>query len=314
LAHTFSDSAGWVRAPRSQERAISAKLTITCVTESHPPEPADIWAAPQGALGPSPAPYDAAPAPSGLPSSYGPPPPSGPPSSYGPPPLYGSPPPYGPSSYGPPPPYPAYPAQPAGTDGTAIAALVLAIIPGTTLIGFILGLVARSRVRTSGRGGQGLANAAIAISVAWALVVAGLITLGAALTWSQGPAPILTQPGSVLPNELKVGDCLSTLPMRAGTVFRIDVTGCTNRHRAEVYALFDLPKGRYPGEKAVTQRAKSACTTRLSKIDIREQRGLGLQYIYPQGVNWQLGQRSVACLVVASTPVTTRIVLKRLAT
>jgi putative regulator of septum formation/uncharacterized protein DUF4190 len=223
-----------------------------------------------------------------------------------------TPPPYdGGPAYGTPPPSPPYPGQPRGTDGMAIAALVLAIIPGTALIGFILGLVALSRIRRSARGGRGLAIAAIVISVVWALVLAGLIALGVALTPSRDTTGDVTKPGSVGAAELKAGDCVTTVPTDLGAVRSLDVTPCTKPHRAEVYAVFDLPKGDYPGEQAVTKRAEDGCGTRLPTIDESKQRGLGVDYIYPKRVNWQLGDRSVTCLVESSTPVTTRIVPKR---
>jgi hypothetical protein len=68
-------------------------------------------------------------------------------------------------------------AKPAGTktSGLAIAALILAFIPGLTLIGLILGIVALVSIKKSGEKGKGLAIAAIILSVVFMLVSAGAV-------------------------------------------------------------------------------------------------------------------------------------------
>jgi hypothetical protein len=112
----------------------------------------------------------------------------------------------------------------------------------------------------------------------------------------------------VVATELKTGDCLTTAPV-AERLGSIHVTPCTKPHRAEVYAVFNLPTGDYPGEQAMTKRVENGCTTRLPRIN-GKQRGLGVGYIRPQRLYWQLGHRSVICLVESSRPVTTRLVPK----
>jgi hypothetical protein len=49
------------------------------------------------------------------------------------------------------------------TNGTAIAALVCALVPGIPWMGIILGYVARNQIRQRGERGMALANAGIAI-------------------------------------------------------------------------------------------------------------------------------------------------------
>jgi len=55
--------------------------------------------------------------------------------------------------------------QPRGTNGTAIAALILSF--ALPFVGAILGFVARSQIRRTGEGGDGLAVAAIVIGLLW---------------------------------------------------------------------------------------------------------------------------------------------------
>jgi hypothetical protein len=61
----------------------------------------------------------------------------------------------------------------------------------------------------------------------------------------------------------------------------------------------------------VTRRAESGCGSRLPTIDKSKHHGLEVAYFYPKRVNWQLGSRSVTCLVASSIPVTTRILRQR---
>ncbi len=87
---------------------------------------------------------------------------------YWPPPLYG------PPGYGyPPPSYPGTWRPPI--NGLAIAALVMALIPG---IGIGLGIAARRQIRRTGEGGDGLALAGIIVgSVATGLLVLMIVLM-----------------------------------------------------------------------------------------------------------------------------------------
>ena len=69
--------------------------------------------------------------------------------------------------------------QKTGTSGMAIAALVCSfLIP---LVGLILGFVAKSQIKKTGQGGNGLATAAIVISIA-SIVIAVLAVGGGLLS------------------------------------------------------------------------------------------------------------------------------------
>lgn len=71
-------------------------------------------------------------------------------------------------------PRPSPSAGPAGTTRVsrmAITAVVLAVLPGlTSVIGLVLGLIARSRIRADGGRGLGLANAAIVLGAFFTLI------------------------------------------------------------------------------------------------------------------------------------------------
>lgn len=72
----------------------------------------------------------------------------------------------------------AYPPQPLqrGTNGFAIASLVLAVL-GMGLLAVIFGHVARSQIRTTGEGGDGLAIAGLIIGYIALGAIAALLLL-----------------------------------------------------------------------------------------------------------------------------------------
>jgi hypothetical protein len=245
--------------------------------------------------------------------SESPPPPPSPPAgepSAWPPPAYGPPPPahrppppgYGPpAGYGPPGGY--VPTVSRGTDGVAVAAFVLAIV-GVVPVALVLGFVALARIRRSGRGGRGLAIASLVISALWVLVVGGLIAVGLVVGGKRDANGVITKPGSLQATELKKGDCLRSVPASDTSVTSVEVTPCTQAHRAEVYAAFDLPDGDYPGDAKATAVAEKGCTDRLPTLPAGAGENLDLYYLTPQQGGWKLGDRSVTCFVVSPTPAT----------
>ena len=122
---------------------------------------------------------------------YGPPPgsdqppawgaPAGPPSGdgapqgYGPPQGYVAPQGYGaPGGYGAPPQGWGQPQKP-GTNGLAIASLVTAFL--CSVVGVVLGFIAKSQIKKTGQAGNGLATAGIVIGILNMLL--GLLVVGA---------------------------------------------------------------------------------------------------------------------------------------
>jgi Domain of unknown function (DUF4190) len=115
--------------------------------------------------------------PYGQPTPPPPPPPYGQPPPPPPPPQWGqAPPQYGQPQYGQPQ-YGGYPVQ-RGTNGFAIASLVCAFL--CSPLGVIFGFIAKSQIKQSGEGGDGLATAGIVLSIAF--IVLGIILVAAGTT------------------------------------------------------------------------------------------------------------------------------------
>ena len=300
----------------------------------HTPPPAG-HTPPPGRAAYTPAPGHAAYSPAGqTPSSYAghtPPPeraghptghsPAHATAAYTPPPGHGGYPPpagvgYGAPSYSPP------PSQ--GTNGFAIAALIFGIIGGA-LLGFIFGFIALSQTKRTGQNGRGMAIAGIVLSALWTIGVLLLIILAVASSTPSGPVtpttfptasptaepttepPVTTAPSTAISaTELQVGDCLNDLT-NSTDVSSLPSVDCTQPHQGEVFAVFDLPPGPYPGADGVDDLVSKGCNARLAEYSpgAPSDDAVGLFSVYPLEQNWERGDREVVCIAKATSGTTT---------
>ena len=300
----------------------------------HTPPPAG-HTPPPGRASYTPAPGHAAYSPAGqTPSSYAghtPPPeragyptghsPAHATAAYTPPPGHGGYPPpagvgYGAPSYSPP------PSQ--GTNGFAIAALIFGIIGGA-LLGFIFGFIALSQTKRTGQNGRGMAIAGIVLSALWTIGVLLLIILAVASSTPSGPVtpttfptasptvepttepPVTTAPSTAISaTELQVGDCLNDLT-NSTDVSSLPSVDCAQPHQGEVFAVFDLPPGPYPGADGVDDLVSKGCNARLAEYSpgAPSDDAVGLFSVYPLEQNWERGDREVVCIAKATSGTTT---------
>ncbi len=241
--------------------------------------------------------------------------------AYTPPPGHGGYPPpagvgYGAPSYSPP------PSQ--GTNGFAIAALIFGIIGGA-LLGFIFGFIALSQTKRTGQNGRGMAIAGIVLSALWTVGVLLLIILAVASSTPSGPVtpttfptasptaepttepPVTTAPSTAISaTELQVGDCLNDLT-NSTDVSSLPSVDCTQPHQGEVFAVFDLPPGPYPGADGVDDLVSKGCNARLAEYSpgAPSDDAVGLFSVYPLEQNWERGDREVVCIAKATSGTTT---------
>ena len=241
--------------------------------------------------------------------------------AYTPPPGHGGYPPpagvgYGAPSYSPP------PSQ--GTNGFAIAALIFGIIGGA-LLGFIFGFIALSQTKRTGQNGRGMAIAGIVLSALWTIGVLLLIILAVASSTPSGPVtpttfptasptaePTTEPPATTAPStaisatELQVGDCLNDLT-NSTDVSSLPSVHCAQPHQGEVFAVFDLPPGPYPGADGVDDLVSKGCNARLAEYSpgAPSDDAVGLFSVYPLEQNWERGDREVVCIAKATSGTTT---------
>ena len=292
----------------------------TPITRSRPSTPAGPQIGPQSRAGHTPPPAGHTPPPerAGYPTGHSP---AYATAAYTPPPGHGGYPPpagvgYGAPSYSPP------PSQ--GTNGFAIAALIFGIIGGA-LLGFIFGFIALSQTKRTGQNGRGMAIAGIVLSALWTVGVLLLIILAVASSTPSGPVtpttfptasptaepttepPVTTAPSTAISaTELQVGDCLNDLT-NSTDVSSLPSVDCTQPHEGEVFAVFDLPPGPYPGADGVDDLVSKGCNARLAEYSpgAPSDDAVGLFSVYPLEQNWERGDREVVCIAKATSGTTT---------
>ncbi|GAA2641415.1 DUF4190 domain-containing protein [Paractinoplanes durhamensis] len=166
-------------------------------------------------------------------------------------------------------------------NGLAIASLILGAI-ACFPIGIALAIVALVQIHRTGQRGRGLAIAGLALGGFWAVVIAASTVAGVVLGVRNATRPDLPELRTFI-----VGQCLDDLNGD------LDEVPCGQPHDGEVYSVFDLPAGRYPGVDAVMAQAESRCGGELG-IYVQDF-GLGQTYLYPPEDGWPK-YRNVTCI------------------
>ena len=101
------------------------------------------------------------------------------------------------------------------------------------------------------------------------------------------------------PFELEVGDCFDDTAMGVNEVTEVPGLPCSTPHDNEVYALFDLPTGPFPGDDAIDAAAGQGCYDRFESAIGRpyEESELAFVSMYPTEASWnEIGDREVVCI------------------
>ena len=205
--------------------------------------------------------------------------------------------------------YPPPPPQRPGTSGFAIAALVLGILGFLgfpILLSIIFAIIALSQIRTSGQNGRGMAVAGLILSAMWVIGFIVLAIVAFNSSAKRDPGGTINQGGDISATALKVGDCVNNLK-DSTDVLSLPGVPCTQPHEGEVFAVFDLPAGDYPGQDAVDKQVSEQCNTRLSAYSpsAADDPAVGLFSVYPLRQNWERGDREVVCIATATSGTTT---------
>ena len=114
-------------------------------------------------------------------------------------------------------------------------------------------------------------------------------------------APTLSpvQSGNVF--ELEVGDCFddSTDFVGDGLVSDVEIVDCSEAHDNEVYLLFDMPDGEFPGESVVETAAGETCLKAFGPFVGMDYESsiLDFGWFRPTADYWDEGDRTVVCFV-----------------
>jgi DNA-binding SARP family transcriptional activator len=111
---------------------------------------------------------------------------------------------------------------------------------------------------------------------------------------------------------LQVGDCLNVLPgtdspVQPGGVTEVAETvllvPCEGPHDQEVFHLFELAAGPYPGDEPVEALAREQCTAQFQEyVGVApEWSGLDFFYVWPSRDTWESGNRRGGCSLFDAT-------------
>jgi hypothetical protein len=201
--------------------------------------------------------------------------------------------------------------EPVHRDRTAgLLRLALYVGVGSSLISIplsvVFGCIALSQIRRTGERGRGLAIAGLALSGVWtALIIMGIV-LAITTSADRDGTGTVTAGGSVSATALRVGDCISQL-QDATSISTLPAVPCTAAHKGEVFAVFDLPAGPYPGASAVDSLVQAQCNTRLDAYapSTVGDADIGLYFVFPLERNWRAGDREVVCIATSTAGTTT---------
>ncbi|HEX2805028.1 MAG TPA: septum formation family protein [Kineosporiaceae bacterium] len=191
-------------------------------------------------------------------------------------------------------------------NGLAVASLIVGLIGGV-VISAVLGIIALIQIRRRGQRGKRLAITGILLTVFWALVIAGAVVLIARSTATRGADGHVTERGSVLVTQLRVGDCVEkwSTASTVGQVGSVTVVPCTTSHDAEIFLTYAVPGTTFPGDRQVTAAATTQCLagskTALKPAELAKAQ---IAYLKPLASSWTKGDRNVICVAVSKTPVT----------
>jgi Septum formation len=125
-------------------------------------------------------------------------------------------------------------------------------------------------------------------------VAAGVLVV---VTHGFRPKTVVTyRPAAVF--GLRPGQCVNS----GSDALNATVVSCARPHDAEVFAVFTLPAAPWPGASAVRVDADNGCASRFGGyIDSQlTTASLTQEFVYPNKVAWQAGQRTVVCEVSAT--------------
>jgi len=179
-----------------------------------------------------------------------------------------------------PPPNLTAPAPAGPTSRMAIASVVFAFLFAP--VGLILGIIAQRRTRKTGQKGHGLARAGVLLS----------IVVGCAWVTLFG---VLANAGTKQVTALKVGDCVTTLE-ESDSVTDLPVVDCAKPHQGEIYFLFQLPSGKYPGDTKVDKDAEDRCAKEINTYaGAGADEKFDIFYLRPSPDDWSV-DRGVTCI------------------
>jgi len=102
--------------------------------------------------------------------------------------------------------------------------------------------------------------------------------------------------GEVPFSEIEVGMCVNDADITE-SVWGLPLADCDEPHDSEVYAIFDLPAGEYPGDDEVVRLSDEGCFAAFADyVGVPyDQSVLYFQFYWPDKRGWAVDDRAVIC-------------------
>jgi hypothetical protein len=176
----------------------------------------------------------------------------------------------------------------------AILALVFGIIAAIPL-SVILGIVALVQIPKNGQKGKGLAIAGLILSALWIAGIAAIAVFADPVEPDRDASGQVTTTTNARPDKLKVGDCVTSL--KEGEVKNVEIAPCSGPNGGKVFAVYDMPSGKWPGLTSVQNSAEKGCTDRYLALKQQADTPSDVFYFHPTEEGWAFGDRGVVCLI-----------------
>jgi hypothetical protein len=179
----------------------------------------------------------------------------------------------------------------------AILSLVFGVLGGI-LISIILGIVALTQIPKKGQKGKGLAIAGLTISGLWLVGIVAAIAIFGDGEPDRDASGQVTTTQNTRADKLRVGDCVSEIS-EAAEVRDLELVPCDQPNGGKVFAVFELPAGKWPGLTGVQAAAEKGCVDRWTATGKQLADGEDIIYLHPVETGWSLGDRGTTCLVTS---------------
>ena len=152
------------------------------------------------------------------------------------------------------------------TNGFSIASLTLSLFGCVGLLSIVFGVIGlRQSIRHGDRRGKVYAIAGLTISglfvAAFAVFVAVAVTREVADGPDRDATGAVRGERSIRLDDLRAGDCIVDVDEQTGA--SVDVVPCSTAHDTEVFAVYELPTGAWPGTEPMRQTADAGCEKRF---------------------------------------------------
>lgn len=101
--------------------------------------------------------------------------------------------------------------------------------------------------------------------------------------------------------SLNVGDCFQDPDTTVDEIREVETVDCEEPHDNEVYAVFDLPDGDFPGADAISEASLDGCLERFEDFvgTPYPESELYATWLFPTESSWGEDDREVVCVLFA---------------